>query len=36
MGFIKQSKVSGVGAQARRAHEEGRRFFVARDCPRIG
>jgi hypothetical protein len=33
MGFIKQSKVSGVGAQARRAHEEGRRFFVAQLHP---
>ncbi len=33
MGFIKQNKVSGVGAEAKRAHEEGRRFFVAQLHP---
>jgi hypothetical protein len=33
MGFIKQNKVSGVAAAAKRAHEEGRRFFVAQLHP---
>ena len=33
MGFIKQNKVSGVSAEALRAREEGRRFFVAQLHP---
>jgi hypothetical protein len=33
MGFIKQNKMSGVAAAAKRAHEEGRRFFVAQLHP---
>jgi hypothetical protein len=33
MGLIKQNKVSGVGAAARRAREEGRRVFVAQLHP---
>jgi hypothetical protein len=33
MGLIKQNKVSGVSAAARRAREEGHRFFIAQLHP---